>query len=214
MLKKKIALMVYPYFSLQEIANLCNLFKWHYDTETVVFSSTLDEVNSEEGILVKPEKTFAEFKIDKYDCLILSGCSDLRKGLNDHQIKNFLMQFKNEKDFIIGAICAGPIFLSQAGLLDDKKFTNSVYVEMNNMFKFVNNKNIKYAPLVESGNIVTAVGSAFTEFAIAIAKKLGYKCSDKVYGRIPEEWKEEDYKFYLKKEGLQEFKKAFSDFIN
>lgn len=86
-MKKKLALMVYPNFSMQEIASSCGLFKCNFDNETVVFSSTSEEVNSEEGLSIKPEKTFSEFFIDDYSCLILLGCSDFRKPIRDTKIK-------------------------------------------------------------------------------------------------------------------------------
>ena len=212
-MKKKIALMVYPYFSMQEVANLCSLFKWSYDTETVVFSSTLDSVNAEEGMLIQPHKIFDEFSIDDYDCLILSGCSDVRESIRDPKIKEFLEQFKGNDEFVIGTICGGPLYLAQAGLLDHKKFTNSLFVKMNEMFSFINKENIVYAPLVEDKNIITAVGSAFNDFAIAIARKLGYDCPDKIFSGISKDWKEDDYKVYLSKEDLEIFKNEFKEFL-
>jgi hypothetical protein len=33
------------------------------------------------------------------------------------------------------------------------------------------------------------VGSAFNEFAIAVARKVGYDCSDGIFKDIPEDWK-------------------------
>ena len=33
-MKKRLALLIYPEFSLQEIANLLRLFRWKYDTVT------------------------------------------------------------------------------------------------------------------------------------------------------------------------------------
>lgn len=212
-MKKKVALMVYPNFSMQEVANLCSLFRWGYGSEIVVFSSSLEIVNAEEGMLIQPHKTFDEFYIDDYDCLILSGCSDFRDSIRDMKIKEFLEQFKGNDDFIIGAICAGPIYLAQAGLLENRKFTNSLFVEINEMLNFIDEKNLVYAPLVEDRNIITAVGSAFNEFAIAVARKVGYDCPDKIFKGIPEDWKESDYKVHLNKEDLQKLKNEFKEFI-
>lgn len=212
-MKKKIALMVYPNFSMQEIGNICSLFRWEYDSETIVFSSSLETVNAEEGILIQPHKTYDEFRIEDYDCLILPGCSDVRNSIRDFKIKEFLAQFKDNDDFVIGAICAGPMYLAQAGLLKDKKFTNSLYVEMNEMFSFIDEKNLVYAPLVEDKNIITAVGSAFNEFAVAVARKVGYDCPDGIFKGIPKEWKESDYKVHLSEEGLEEFTSEFKEFL-
>ncbi len=56
-MKKKIALLVYPEFSLQEIANLLRLFRWQYDTITDIIYTEKIAVKSEEGITVMPDKT-------------------------------------------------------------------------------------------------------------------------------------------------------------
>ncbi len=210
-MNKKIALLIYPEFSFQEIANLSALFRWYYDTMTVTFSSSKTPIKSEEGFLILPNKTLDEFDIKEYDCLILSGCSDLREPLRDDKIMDFLKTFKGNKDFVIGAICAGPLFLSKAGLLKDKKFINSLYIEMNKKFNFVNEHNIVYQPIVEDKNIITAVGTAYKEFAIAVARKLGYNCPDTAYAGVPDNWKAEDFIFHLSEEGLHTFEEEFKD---
>lgn len=215
-MKKKLALMVYPNFSMQEIASICGLFKWQFDSETVVFSSSLEEVNAEEGLLVKPHKTFDEFSVEDYDCLILPGCSDFSEAIRNPKIKNFLQQFNENDSFIIGAICAGPLFLAQAGLLSNKKFINSLFVEINEMFSFINEENLVYQPVVEDGNIITAVGSAFNEFAVAVARKLGYDCPDSIYtGITSEKLRDESFfKQHLPEEYLLEIRTEFADFIS
>ena len=215
-MKKKIALMVYPNFSMQEIASVCGLFKWHYDTETVVFASTIEEVNAEEGLIIKPHKTFDDFVIEEYDCLVLSGCSDFTQAIRDPAIKGFLTQFKGKDTFILGAICAGPLFLAQAGLLDKKKFVNSLFVEMNEILPFIKTENIVYEPVVEDGTIITAVGCAFNEFAIAIARKLGYDCPDAIYTGTKNLIKGDEtyYKQHIPPEHLEELKTELADLIS
>ena len=51
-MKKRIALLVYPDFSLQEVTNLMYFFRWAFDTFTDVIYTDLSPVKSEEGILV------------------------------------------------------------------------------------------------------------------------------------------------------------------
>ncbi len=178
---------------------------------TVTFSSSDEPVKSEEGFLIIPNKTVDEFAITEYDCLILSGCSDLRVPLRDDKITNFLKTFEGNNDFVIGAICAGPLFLSKAGLLKDKKFINSMYLEMNKKFNFVNENNIVYQPIVEDGNIITAVGTAYKEFAIQVARKIGYDCPDTAYLGISNNWKPEDFIYHLDPIELKEFEEEFGD---
>ena len=115
-MKKRIALLVYPDFSLQEVTNLMYYFRWAFDTFTDVIYTDLSPVRSEEGILVQPVKTCAKFCKEDYDCLILPGCSNLTQPIRNKKIKEFLESFANDNTFVIGAICAGPVFLAQAGL--------------------------------------------------------------------------------------------------
>lgn len=210
---KKLALMVYPNFSMQEISSICGLFKWDYDAETVVFSSSLEEVNSEEGISVKPNKTFDEFVKEDFYCLVLPGCSDFNIAIRDPKIKEFLQKFRDDQEFVIGAICSGPIFLAQAGLLDNTKFTSSLFVEMLEWFPFIKQENVLYQPVVAESNIVTAVGFAFTEFAIAVARKIGLDCPDNIYpGVTPERLTDESiYKPHLPSEYIEDARREFSD---
>lgn len=51
-MKKRVALLVYPDFSLQEVTNLMYLFRWYFDTFIDVIYTELCPVKSEEGILV------------------------------------------------------------------------------------------------------------------------------------------------------------------
>ena len=214
LMKKKIALLIYPEFSMQEVANTCALFRWYFDSPTVVFSTSRQAVKSEEGIHVLPEKTTEEFSVDDFDCLILPGVSDIRESLRDHKLIKFLEGFKEHTDFLIGAICGGPIFLSMAGLLDDKTFTNQLYVEMNERLPFIRHENIRYQPIVVDGNIVTAVADAYADFPIVLARKLGYECSDRAYKPdIDKEAREETYRHHLDEEEIKTFEKVFEDFL-
>lgn len=138
----------------------------------------------------------------------------MRRSLKDSRIKSFLEMFKGNQDFIIGAISAGPAYLAQAGLLKNKKFTNSLFVEMNKMLEFIDEDNLEYLPLVEGENIITAVGFAFNEFVIAVARKIGYECPDKIYSGVPTKWEEGDYKVHMNQEDIEGWKNEFSEFIN
>ena len=60
-MKKRIALLVYPDFSLQEVTNLMYFFRWAFDTFTDVIYTDLFPVKSEEGILVQPVKLVISF---------------------------------------------------------------------------------------------------------------------------------------------------------
>lgn len=177
---KKIALLIYPECSIQEISSVTFLFKWEYNTEVVTFSQSLDPIKSEEGFQMLPHKTLDEFQVNDYICLVLPGMSDMRYLLKNKNYIHFLTQFKQHPNFVIGAICGAPALLSMAGLLDDKKFTNSLFHETNDEFPFINTDYLVDEAVVVDQNIVTACGFAYNEFAVALAKRLGYNCPDKI----------------------------------
>lgn len=212
-MKKKIALLVYPNFSLQEVMNLIYLFRWNYNTFTDIIYTNKEVVTSEEGISVFPKKTCDEFMIHDYDCLVLPGCSDIRSAIRNKKLISFLAGFHDKSDFVIGAICAGPIFLAQAGLLKNKNYTDSLFVEMRNQFSCIEEENFIAAPVIEDENIITACGSAFNDFAVHLAQKVGYECPERILSGYIDDWKEEDYIQHLSEEELKEFESEFHEFL-
>ncbi len=208
---KKIALLVYPEFSLQEVMNLSRLFRWEFDICTEVISSGSKPVKSEEGILVLPQKTTDEFCIDDYVCLVLPGCSDFTEVFKDQRIFEFLSAFRENSDFPIGAICSAPILLARAGILKGKKYTASIYMDFFEFCPFLDKNNYVAAPVVVSGNIVTAGGSNFNGFAVTMAHLLGFECPDRIFCGYMDSWTPEDYEEYLPSEAVEEVKNMFCD---
>ena len=207
---KKLAILVYPEFSVQEVSNTMYLFRWYYDTKTVIVGSTRDIVISEEGVHIKPEITVDEFNKENYYALVLPGISDFRPVLNDTKLLDFLKSLKDESEFVIGAICAGPLLLSLSGILDDKKFTNSLWKQMNEEFKCININNLEYAPLVIDGNVITAIGSATRLFALEIGKLSGLEYYPNGLREATfENYKKDEQTNELSEEQLIEVRKEF-----
>lgn len=206
---KKMALLVYPEFSLQEIMNLSRMFRWGFDIFTEVISSGKDPVKSEEGILVLPQKTTDEFCEDDYLCLVLPGCSDFTEVFKDKKIFDFLGFFNGNTHFPIGAICSGPMLLARAGILKNKKFTASIYMDFFDFCPFLDKENYVAAPAVVAGNIVTAGGDNFNGFAVEMARLLGLECPDRILSGYMDSWTAEDYEQYLPVDAVEEIKAIF-----
>jgi putative intracellular protease/amidase len=71
----------------------------------------------------------------------------------------------------VSAICAGPQYLAKAGILDNHKFTTTLtveYFESQGKKDFFPRHNYLKQNLVRDGNVITAVGNAFVDFAIEI----------------------------------------------
>ena len=208
---KKLALLVYPECSLQEVMNLSRLFRWDYDIETEVISSSLAPVKSEEGIWLQPKNTTDGFSMEDYVCLVLPGCSDFTEVFRDKRLLEFLGTFRDNHTFPVGAICGGPMLLAKAGLLKGKPFTASIYMDFFDFCPFLEKENYVPAPLVTAENIVTAGGSNFNGFAVAMAHLLGLECPDRIFSGYMDDWTQEDYEVYLPPEAVEEVKAAFSD---
>ena len=208
---RKLALLVYPEFSLQEVMNLSRLFRWNYDVLTEVISTNKDPVRSEEGIVVLPQKTVKDFLPDDYLCLILPGCSDFTEVFKEKELFEFLSSFRGNSKFLIGAICSGPLLLARAGVLTGKKFTASIYMDLFDFCPFLERENYMAAPIVVSDNIVTAGGSNFNGFAVEMAHLLDLECPDRILSGYMDSWTKEDYEAYLPEEAVEETKAMFSE---
>lgn len=193
--QKKVAILIYPEFSNYEISIVSAIFK-NFEKEIVVFSAEKGLVDSEEGFHFIPDKTFDEFILDEFDCLILPGMWSFPKILNDNRYIKFLRQFKNTESIIIASISSSPILLAKAGVLEGKKYCAGLFEEDINKYDFLNRKYIVKAPLVVDGNIITAMGMAYREFAIEVGRKLKFDCDEDWFSGIKKPIKPEDYTFY------------------
>lgn len=201
---KKAAVMLYPLFSLQEISCTTELFKF-YDKEIVTFSADGGPVASEDGFTVLPDRDFSGFVREEFDCLILPGIWEPLPALLDGRNIRFLEQFQGDATLVIAAISSAPMLLGKAGLLEGKRFTHGVYEEFLNAFPVMPREGIVRTYLVEDGNLITACGWAFREFAAAVGRKVGIDCSDEVFSPAAgKNWREEDFVSHLPPEIMEE----------
>lgn len=196
---KKAAIMIFPQFCMQEISCLTEIFKF-YDKGITVFASTLSPINSEDGFTVLPHKVFSEFNRDEYDCVIIPGIWDFREALNDDKNIEFLKQFCNDKEIIIASISSSPILLGKAGLLKNHKFCCGLFEEVIDKYSFVPRENIVRKPVCEDENLITAIGFAFREFAVLVARKVGIDCNENIFAPVAREYSEDELIFHIKDE--------------
>ena len=201
---KKTAVLLYPLFSLQEIGTLTELLRF-YDRETVTFSAGREPVKSEDGFTILPDRDLTEFDRGEFDSLVLPGIWEPLPVLLDNRIIRFLEQFRGDGDILIAAISAGPLLLGKAGLLEGRRFTHGVFEEFLDAFPVMPRENAVRTYLVEDGNLITAYGGAFREFAVAVAHRLGIDCRDQIFDPMAgKEYTEEDFIFHLPPEMLPE----------
>ena len=207
---KKTAVLLYPLFSLQEIGTLTELLKF-YEREIVTFSVGREPVKSEDGFTILPDRDLAEFHREEFDSLVLPGIWEPLPVMLDNRIIRFLEKLRGDDEILIAAISAGPLLLGKAGLLEGKRFTHGVFEEFLDAFPVMPRENTVRTYLVEDGNLITAYGGAFREFAAAVARKLGIDCPAQIFAPMAgKDYAEEDFIFHLPPEILPEAR-AFWD---
>ena len=201
---KKAAVMLYPLFSMQEISCTTELFKF-YDKEIVTFAAGREAVRSEDGFTILPDKSFEDFQREDFDCLILPGIWEPLPVMLDERNIRFLEQFRGDRELVIAAISSAPLLLGKAGLLEGKRFTHGLFEEFLDAFPVMPREGTVRTFLVEDGNLITAHGGAFREFAAAVGRKVGIDCSDSVFDPMAgKEYTEDDFIFHLPPEDIKE----------
>jgi 4-methyl-5(b-hydroxyethyl)-thiazole monophosphate biosynthesis len=209
---KKIAVVIYPYFSLQEITTLTSCLKIWFDKDIDYLGSELTIYKSEEGFNVTPTKTFNDANIDDYNCIILPGIINPLPALYDNRLINFLSELKN-REILIASISSSPLLLAKAGLLSEVKFTAGIFMQMVDLFSFINRENFIHRPVVKDKNIITAIGFAFREFAHLVLNELKLDVSESFMLPVTKEYTENELTYYWEDNDYQEFLEELNRYI-
>ncbi len=201
---RKYAVILYPDFSLQEITCLTSALTVWFGEQIDFLASEDREYRSEEGLRILPTKTMDDVKITDYDCVILPGTINPLPALFDEKLIDFLKGVA-DSDVVIAAISSSPILLSKAGVLDGKKFTAGYFMQMADVFPFIEKENFIHRGVVEDGNIITGIGMFFREFAEAVLKRFEYDFGKNFMRYDPAEFSEEELTFYWSEEEYREF---------
>lgn len=208
---KKIAVMIYPYFSIQEISCLTDGLKVYFDIDVDVFAASKEIIRSEDNFQVIANKTFEEFSLEEYGCLILPGIWNPLPALFDVRNIDFLRTLK-DADILICAISSAPMLLAKAGLLENTQFTSGLFDEVCRELDFIPYENIVRKPLVKDKNILTAIGFAFREFAEETIRALGIDpLEGGLFRGMERAWTEEDLMFSMGDGNFREFMEEYSE---
>lgn len=166
----KILVFIYEQMADFEIIFALHLLGADAGKEIVTIAFENKPLKSKSGVIYNPHKTVSDALRDEVEGLIIPG------GWNE-EIREELMKLIidiHNKEGLLAAICAGPRFLAKAGVLKNVKYTTSmkewtdehrVRFGEDDPFPrdtFVNDR------VVRDGNIITAQGIAFVDFAVEI----------------------------------------------
>lgn len=200
----KFAVLIYPDFSLQEITCLTACLTVWFGEKIHIIASEKKIYKSEDGFQIVPDKTIDETEPSDYSCIILPGTINPLPALYDEKLIDFLKRGK-DTNVLFAAISSAPLLLLKAGILKGKDFTGGFFMQMADTFDFVEKEHFIHKSVVETENIITAIGMFFREFAEAVLKRLGYDVGNDFMLEGLHEYSREELTFYWTEEEYKEF---------
>jgi len=126
-------------------------------------------VASQGGVYIRPDSTLELLDANNIDGIVLPGGWGGTQRLAKSESLLRALKMLHASNKLIGAICAAPYALSQAGILEGKKFT--CYPGVESKINDGNYTNID--AVVRDGNLITSKGPATAlEFALALVENL------------------------------------------
>jgi 4-methyl-5(b-hydroxyethyl)-thiazole monophosphate biosynthesis len=123
-------------------------------------------VRGAHGISVLADCEFDEVKGDRFDVILLPGGMPGARNLRDDSRVMELLQRQAQQDDYLGAICAAPIALEAAGVLNGKRATSYPGYELPSA-------HVSDARVVVDGKLITSRGpGTAVEFALEWVKVL------------------------------------------
>lgn len=165
---KEILCFIYDEFADFETVLTCAVLNGEKDYKVTYVAYEKTPIYSWGGLKINPDKTISEIDdIKDIEGLIIPGGNS---RILKPELEQLIKRVHNEKK-LLAAICAGPEFLAKTGILNGKKYTTSEepqsYEEKNEVDPFPRATYVE-ARVVQDGNIITAKGHAFTDFALKI----------------------------------------------
>ena len=207
----RFAVILYPDFSLQEITCLTSALSVWFEEKIDFIASENKEYCSEEGLSVVPTKTMDDTNITDYDCVILPGTINPLPALYDDRLIDFLKSGINT-NVVFAAISSSPLLLAKAGVLKGKKFTAGFFMQMAEVYPFIEKENFTHEGVVCDGNVITGIGMFFREFAEAVLQRFEYDIGNNFMRDKPDDYTAEELTFYWSEEDYREFLEELKEY--
>jgi len=139
-----------------------------------------EEVTGSHGITIKSDRLLESINSEEYNAIVLPGGLPGATNLRDDEKVITTLKKMNSDGKIVAAICAAPIALERAGVLEGKEFTAYPGVGEN-----IKGGKFKEELVVKDGNVITSRGPATSmEFAFIIAEALGVNADEQIKGTL------------------------------
>lgn len=163
----KVAVIIEPGFEEGETLTIVDVLR-RAEIKTDLLGSN-EQVIGGHNIVVKPDKLIDENISSDYDMIVLPGGRPGADNLRDNKYVIKAIKEMNKKEKWIAAICAAPIALEEAGVLENRNFT--AYLGYQDVIK---PGNFKEDIVVVDKNLITSRGPATTyAFSYALVDILG-----------------------------------------
>jgi len=174
----KIALLYYDEFSEFEVVLACLLFRQH-DLISIALENR--EYRSEECQRFCVDKAIKDVDIDSIDLLIIPGGEP--EPLVDNLELKGLVENLVAKSKKVAGICGGAALLAGLGVLKGKRCTGLTSGKSQNIpcYQYFSESTFLDDHVVVDGNIITAQGQAYVEFAFELARQMGLSEKEEAY---------------------------------
>ena len=165
---KKVCLLLAKGFEEIEALTVCDVIR-RANIICDLVSIGEKQVESSHGVVVQADKIFDEDM--EYDLVVIPGGMPGATNLRDDERVIKLIKKQNKEGKLIGAICAGPIVLGKAEIIEGKNITSYPGYEDE-----LPNCEYSEDTVVVDGNIITSRGPATAmAFSYKLLEKLGYE---------------------------------------
>lgn len=175
-MKKAVVFLANGFEDIEALATVDILRRGGVDVTTA--GVTGDTVTSSHNVQVLSDKSVSNINAADFDAVICPGGMPGATNLRDSDKVVSVIKEAYDAGKIVAAICAAPMVLEKAGVLQGKNFT--MYPGMESHAPSGNYKNNVY--VVQDGSVITGAGPAATfEFALTLVSNLqGKEIADQV----------------------------------
>lgn len=164
----KVAVLLAEGFEESETLTIVDILRRAH-IECHMISTAGEMVRGSHDIVVKADALISE-DVKTYDMIVLPGGMPGAANLRDDDRVIQLIQEMNQSGKYVATMCAAPLALGKAGVLENKNFTAYVGYDQ----KIETSGTFKEDIVVKDGNLITSRGPATSyAFAFALVDALG-----------------------------------------